>query len=345
MTEPPTERRRGGDYGTNYAEDKVACHDFLEATYASRLDAILERDEEEGKVLPIDLDKLSDFSKSDVSLVPRIVKNARRYVQLFEEVADDILKETMKSRPPANFSKKRDVLDVLQEQRQNQVEEAARADDDPQTADQELAFPAALMRRYEVRLKAPSTVLAAPLREIRAADIGSLVVTKGIITRTSEVKPLVEVATYTCDCCGFEIYQEVGFKKQFLPLQNCPGPQCQKNKIAGRLFLQTRGSKFVKYQELRLQELPDQVPIGHIPRSITVQCRGELTRGCAPGDMATLSGIFLPCRYSGFRALRAGLIADTYIEAMDVVKHKLSYDEFELDDEMNSRIDEAWLCV
>lgn len=37
--------------------------------------------------------------------------------------------------------------------------------------------------------------------------------------------------------------------------------------------MQTRGSKFVKYQELRLQELPDQVPVGHIPRSMTVHCR------------------------------------------------------------------------
>ena len=27
-----------------------------------------------------------------------------------------------------------------------------------------------------------------------------------------------------------------------------------------------------------------QVPIGHIPRSISVHCRGELTRDCAPGE-------------------------------------------------------------
>jgi DNA replication licensing factor MCM7 len=39
--------------------------------------------------------------------------------------------------------------------------------------------------------------------------------------------------------------------------------------------MQTRGSRFVKYQELRLQELPDQVPVGHIPRAVTVHCRGE----------------------------------------------------------------------
>ena len=27
-----------------------------------------------------------------------------------------------------------------------------------------------------------------------------------------------------------------------------------------------------------------QVPVGHIPRSMTVQARGEATRGCIPGD-------------------------------------------------------------
>jgi DNA replication licensing factor MCM7 len=42
--------------------------------------------------------------------------------------------------------------------------------------------------------------------------------------------------------------------------------------------MQTRGSRFVKYQELRLQELPDQVPVGHIPRALTVHCRGEETK-------------------------------------------------------------------
>ena len=40
--------------------------------------------------------------------------------------------------------------------------------------------------------------------------------------------------------------------------------------------MQTRGSRFVKYQELRLQELPDQVPVGHIPRALTVHCRGDV---------------------------------------------------------------------
>lgn len=40
----------------------------------------------------------------------------------------------------------------------------------------------------------------------------------------------------------------------------------------------------MRYQEVRIQELPDQVPIGHIPRAMTVQCRAGLTRQCSPGE-------------------------------------------------------------
>lgn len=47
----------------------------------------------------------------------------------------------------------------------------------------------------------------------------------------------------------------------------------------------------------------------------------------APGDVVELSGIFLPIPYTGFRAMRAGLIADTYLEAMSVTHFKKKYEE------------------
>lgn len=46
-----------------------------------------------------------------------------------------------------------------------------------------------------------------------------------------------------------------------------------------------------------------------------------------PGDVVELSGIFLPIPYVGFRAMRAGLIADTYLEAMSVTHFKKKYEE------------------
>ena len=40
----------------------------------------------------------------------------------------------------------------------------------------------------------------------------------------------------------------------FMPLLMCPSQECTTNRSGGRLYLQTRGSKFVKFQELKMQE-------------------------------------------------------------------------------------------
>lgn len=92
-----------------------------------------------------------------------------------------------------------------------------------------------------------------PVRLVKADHIGKLVSVRGIVTRCTEVKPMMQVATYTCDQCGAETYQPVG-SLSFMPQQMCPSDDCRINKSGGRLYLQTRGSKFVKFQELKIQE-------------------------------------------------------------------------------------------
>lgn len=44
---------------------------------------------------------------------------------------------------------------------------------------------------------------------MKASYIGQLVRISGIVTRCSDVKPLMQVAVYTCEDCGFEIYQVI----------------------------------------------------------------------------------------------------------------------------------------
>ncbi|KAK1747632.1 DNA replication licensing factor MCM7 [Skeletonema marinoi] len=222
------------------------------------------------------------------------------------------------------------------------------------TATEEL--PALLMRRYELRvlpLRRPgayapfdvqfrdndstqyassgsSAIQAVSLRQIRSRAMGHLVTVSGMIVRASDVKPACTVATYTCDACGCEIYQVVHNKREFLPQRLCPSTDCQKQtKHGDTLHLQTRGSKFVKFQELKLQELPNQVPMGHVPRSLTVHCRGELTRLASPGNEVTIDGVFLPQRVAegGYRAMKAGLVTTTFVEAQNIIVHKKSYDD------------------
>ena len=222
-------------------------------------------------------------------------------------------------------------------------------------------LPPLLMRRYELRilpLKRPgvfppfdkqyrdaktvdtslpsssaaytATIPELSLRQIRSSSMGHLVTLRGMIVRASDVKPACLVATYTCDACGCEIYQVVQNKREFMPQRLCPVDACRRGSKGGdTLHLQTRGSKFIKFQELRCQELPNQVPMGHVPRSMSVHCRGELTRLATPGDVVTIDGVFLPQRVaeSGYRAMKAGLVSTSFFEAQNIVIHKKSYEE------------------
>lgn len=63
----------------------------------------------------------------------------------------------------------------------------------------------------EVYIKAFSKGTPFTVRQVRASHIGQLVKISGIITRCSDVKPLMQVAVYTCEDCGFEIYQVLSF--------------------------------------------------------------------------------------------------------------------------------------
>mmetsp|Transcript_27064 Transcript_27064/g.58015 ORF Transcript_27064/g.58015 Transcript_27064/m.58015 type:complete len:921 (+) Transcript_27064:68-2830(+) len=184
------------------------------------------------------------------------------------------------------------------------------------------------------------------LRQIRSRALGHLVTLRGMIVRSSDVKPACTVATYTCDACGCEIYQVVSNKREFMPQRLCPSEECRRqSKNGDTLHLQTRGSKFVKFQELKLQELPSQVPMGHVPRSMSVHCRGELTRLASPGEVVTIDGVFLPQRVAeaGYRAMKAGLVTTSFLEAQNIIIHKKSYDESgnaHLSDEERKKMDE-----
>ena len=57
------------------------------------------------------------------------------------------------------------------------------------------------------------------LRQVKAEHIGQLVSMKAIVTRVGDVRPLMQVVTYTCDDCGYEIYQVRIRRFGFVPLR------------------------------------------------------------------------------------------------------------------------------
>ena len=77
---------------------------------------------------------------------------------------------------------------------------------------------------------------------------------QGIVTRVTAVKPFVEVAAYTCESCGNENFQEIT-SRQFMPMSECNSQACKTNQTKGKLHEQTRSSKFLEFQEVKIQEL------------------------------------------------------------------------------------------
>ncbi|KAH8767159.1 MCM2/3/5 family-domain-containing protein [Hyaloscypha sp. PMI_1271] len=310
--------------------------------YKELLQKVADRYEEE---ITIDLDDLAKYDQSleengtPMNLVESIEANAKHYLDIFAKAIDAAMPD-----PTREINFKDDVLDVLMSQRtarNNALLRAAAEQTDP-TIEPEL-FPAELTRRYTLNFK-PRTcgdepVKALAVRQVRGEHLGHLITVRGITTRVSDVKPTVEVNAYTCDRCGCEIFQPVG-SKTFGPLIECPSQDCKTNQAKGQLHHSTRASKFQPFQEVKIQEMAEQVPVGHIPRMLTVLCHGALVRRINPGDVVDIAGIFLPTPYTGFKAIRAGLLTDTYLEAQHVTQHKKAYEDLAIDNRVFKRIEQ-----
>ncbi|XP_055339949.1 DNA replication licensing factor mcm7-like [Paramacrobiotus metropolitanus] len=327
----------------NYGEEKKKIEDFLSTyegkigdeikyVYADQLGKIAHREQ---TALEIDLDHLHEFNND---LCENVEKNTRRYVKIFQDAVADLLPRYKVAEIEED---KRDNIDLYVENRLkhdavlpvgNPVPLPGQIPllQQPPPAPEE-RFPADLLRHFEVYFKVRSSEKAVSVRDIKADHLGKLVLMKGIVTRCTEVKPLIHVATYTCDECGADTFQTIN-SPSFMPLFLCPSVACKTNKSGGRLYLQTRASKFVRFQEFKVQEHSDSVPVGSIPRSMTVHAAGEMSRRVLPGDHVSVTGIFLPMLKSGFGAIHMGLMSDTFLEAHRVaIMNKSESEEMGLD--------------
>lgn len=277
--------------------------------------------------ITIELDDLERFINSSNAnnkfngFLQNIQTNTKRYIDVFSRVVDNLMPAS-----EMEINEESEPLDVIMYHRKRQ-----------ENSDNKL--PAILTRRYSLYIKPLASSYKHPMiiRNVKGSNVGHLITVSGIVTRVSDVKPFLAVNTYSCDRCGCEVFQEIT-TRQFTPLVECQSAYCKTNNFKGSLHQQTRASKFLKFQEVKIQEMTDQVPMGHIPRTMTVYLFQNQVRTVNPGDSVYISGIFLPLPYVGFRAIRAGLITDTYLEAQYVHSLKKQYNQMETSPEMEEVI-------
>ena len=71
---------------------------------------------------------------------------------------------------------------------------------------------------------------------------------------------------------------------------------------------------------------------------MTIHVYGSQTRQMNPGDIVHIGGTFLPTPYTGFQAIRAGLLTDTYLETHHIKQLKKQYNEMQITPEMHQKI-------
>lgn len=122
------------------------------------------------------------------------------------------------------------------------------------------------------------------LREINAEVINKLVGVSGMVVRSSEVKPLAKKIGYRCLNCS-EI-TEAQLRGLVLRKPIRCGKCSEKE-----LEMDPDTSIFIDFQMVRLQELPEDLPAGHLPHYLEVTIIGDLVDQCRPGDRILLTGI------------------------------------------------------
>ena len=138
----------------------------------------------------------------------------------------------------------------------------------------------------EIRARIINYPIKRSLRQINAEIIEKMTSISGMVVRSSEVKPLAKELTYVCPHHHVtQIFLLKGMSVN-VPVK-CSNPECTQNDLE----LKPESSRFIDFQIMRLQELPEDLPPGQLPHYIDVTIKQDLVDNARPGDRIILTGI------------------------------------------------------
>ncbi|TPX10880.1 uncharacterized protein E0L32_008086 [Thyridium curvatum] len=177
----------------------------------------------------------------------------------------------------------------------------------------------------EHQLLLHSTAEDVSIRNLDSLTISRLVRVPGIVIGASVMSSKVTELTIQCRNCQHEQRIGVlgGFTGVTLP-RNCgrvraandPTEKCPLDPY----FVMHEKSRFVDQQVIKLQEAPDQVPVGELPRHVLISADRYLTNRVVPGSRCTVMGIFSIYQNKGSKNSSTGAVAirTPYLRAVGI---------------------------
>ncbi len=132
------------------------------------------------------------------------------------------------------------------------------------------------------------------IRDLQSSDISKLVTVEGIVFNASRTSSKVTRAYMQCTNCKNEISRVVkpGYSGIQIP-QRCEATSSDGNACPPNSYVIVPDRcKFVDQQTMKLQECPDSVPTGEMPRNIILTADRYLVERAPPGTRVIVVGIF-----------------------------------------------------
>ena len=176
------------------------------------------------------------------------------------------------------------------------------------------------------------------LRRIRSSMIGKLVMIEGILVRATPVKEKMVRIHFRHEHpeCGEEF--DWPLEGELGPLDEIEKPKicpiCGKS--GGSFKIIYEKSKMVDWQKVVIQERPEEVPPGQLPRSIEVVLMDELVDVARPGDRVIVVGV-VRVRPDTTLGKKRGIF-DVYIEANNIDVSQRMLEEITITREDEERI-------
>ena len=229
----------------------------------------------------------------------------------------------------------RELAHIVEEQPDTALEAASKAI--KELLKKENPEYAETIEKFYPRFRNLSRILK--IRELTSEYIGKMIAVEGILTRLTRVSAKLVKARYQHvdpNCMAEFDYPETGEMGERIEKPNvCP--VCGKG---GKFNLLIHKSKFVDWQKIVIQEKPEEIPPGQIPRSIEVVLTGDLVDTARPGDRVMITGILRVMPTSAAQRGVGKAVFSFYIDANYVDVQQKVLEEIEITREDEEKIRE-----